>query len=86
MKIPKANDFIKHRNSMDSAIRIDKVYTFKNKMKVKGTWWNQGFRTSYPIGFTAKFEIKNSQLKNWFICENPQTKCIRDEQWLPLEK
>ncbi len=85
MIIPKNGDFIKHKAAMDLAIRIDKVYVFEDKWKVKGTWYNQAFDRTFSIGTTAKFEIPERYLSNWLLCTNPKAECIRNEEWRKLK-
>lgn len=85
MLIPRSGDFIKHRASMDVAIRIDKVYRFDHKWKIKGTWYNQAFVETYCMGYPVRFELPTRHLGNWLLCMKPNAKCIRDVEWRPLK-
>ena len=70
---------------MDVAIKIDKVWVFEHKVKVKGAWWNQGFVDSFPMGIPVRFEIKSQHLNKWLICDEPNAQCIRNVKWLPIK-
>jgi hypothetical protein len=84
MRIPRQFDIIKHEKFSDVAVLVEKIFTFRKKWTVKGSWINQGFETTYPMGINAKFEIPLEKLSEWLICENTDAKFIRNEKWSNL--
>lgn len=85
MLIPRTGDFIKHKASMDVAIRVDKVYRFDNKWKIKGIFYNQAYVKTFSMGMPIRLELPIKYLSNWLLCMEPTAECIRDVEWRPLK-
>lgn len=79
------DDYIKHKNFMDVAIRVRTIIELPDSIRVNGIWMNQGFVDSYSISYMERsIEIKLSELYAWRVCKNQNPKCLRYETWIPI--
>lgn len=56
---------LKHKRFMDVMVSVEKVFYAPNKVKIRGSWWNMGQVSPFPIGIQAKFEIAKEGLGDW---------------------
>lgn len=92
----RSGDFIKHEKFMDVCLLVTDAFDYGHGVKVKGTWWNLGQNTSYPIGIKAVINIakkeadikpqsgRRTHIKQWGILapECRTDACYRYSRWL----
>lgn len=74
---------IKHRNNMDVCYKVLAIYEGSKKYKIKARIINMAFVESFAI-LDMKIGIDKDQIDNWFVCQEPFKKCLRDSGWSPI--
>lgn len=78
------NEIIKHKNNIDICYHVCKSYDIGTDLVLKLDIVNMGFVDSYYVGQTCRARLKKENLKDWLICKEPDTKCLRYALWQNL--
>lgn len=76
----KVGDVIKHNNSKDVCIIVNKIIT---PTKVSCRFINLGFVKSFLIT-PKEYTVEIRDFSEWKICKKMNGKCLRFEQWEEL--
>jgi hypothetical protein len=76
----KVGDIIKHNNSMDVCIIVNKIIT---PTKVGCRFINLGFNKSFVIT-PKEYIVEIRDFSEWRICNKMEGKCLRFEKWEEL--
>lgn len=75
---------IKHKDCLDIAFRLTKDIIIRpNKVILQGRWVNMAFVESFDIDDEDDIMVFDG-LTDWFVCLEPNKKCIRYAKWKSL--
>ena len=82
----KENDIIKHEKNLDIAYMVTGIDYLDNDIEYVCQILNQGFVSTYMLGYVSTLRQSEMDLADWFICLEPDAKCIRYSPWKPVLK
>ncbi len=75
---------IKHKLHKDVCFYVTNQDEQQDKFVLKGYWVNLGMEKSWIMTNNTTIEVTKKELPEWLYCLNKDAKCLRHEQWKPI--